>query len=151
MGGIFSAALAGALFGIGLILSGMTDPRKVTGFLDVAGAWDPSLALVMVGALAVGVFAFGAARRRTRAWSGTAIHLPARTAIDTRLVVGSALFGIGWGMAGFCPGPALVAIAGAGDIAGGAAVFVAAMAAGMLVHDGVAAKRRPSAPPAIDA
>jgi uncharacterized membrane protein YedE/YeeE len=123
--------LTGLLFGIGLIVSGMSDPGKVLGFLDVAGAWDPSLAFVMAGAIAVGVGAFALARRRTRAFLGGAIQLPAATVIDRPLVIGSLMFGVGWGLAGFCPGPALVAL-GAGYAQ--AAVFVLAMVAGMLLQ-----------------
>jgi len=126
------ALLAGLVFGIGLIASGMTDPAKVKGFLDLFGAWDPSLAFVMGGAIAVGVAAFRMARGRRRSWSGDAIEIPADTTIDARLVCGGVLFGIGWGIAGFCPGPALVALGG-GMVEAGA--FVAAMLTGMLLHD----------------
>ena len=122
--------LVGLLFGIGLIVSGMTDPAKVIGFLDVAGTWDPSLAFVMSGAIAVGAAAFALARRRTTAFLGGAMQLPGKGAIDRRLVVGSLVFGAGWGLAGFCPGPALVAL-GAGYPQ--AAVFTLAMLAGMLL------------------
>jgi uncharacterized protein len=122
---------AGLVFGIGLILSGMSDPSKVIGFLDVAGAWDPSLAFVMAGAILVGFFAFGLARQRTQAFLGGAMHLPQRRDIDLRLVGGSVLFGIGWGLAGFCPGPALVSFGAGYDKA---AVFVIAMLAGMAAH-----------------
>lgn len=123
--------LVGLLFGMGLILSGMTDPGKVTGFLDLAGAWDPSLALVMGGAIAMGLFAFAAARRRTTAFLGGAMQLPANGRIDRRLVVGGLVFGAGWGLAGFCPGPALVSL-GAGHWQ--ALLFSSAMLAGMAVH-----------------
>ena len=126
------ALLSGLVFGLGLIAGGMTDPAKVKGFLDLFGAWDPSLALVMGGAIAVGVLAFAAARRRRTAWTGDAMEIPSVTAIDRRLVGGGVLFGIGWGIAGFCPGPALVAL---GSGLGSAGVFVAAMLAGMLLHD----------------
>ncbi len=126
------ALLSGLIFGLGLIAGGMTDPAKVKAFLDLFGAWDPSLALVMGGAIAVGVFAFAAARRRQRSWTGEPIELPASTLIDGRLVAGGVLFGAGWGVAGFCPGPALVA-AGSGSPA--ALGFLAAMLAGMLIHD----------------
>src|SRR5205814_4786670 len=100
---------AGVIFAVGLGLSGMTQPAKVLGFLDVAGAWDPSLALVMVGAIAVGAVAFAVAGRLTATLLGTPMALPTGRGIDRRLVLGSLAFGVGWGLAGFCPGPALVA------------------------------------------
>lgn len=124
----FASLLAGLVFGLGLIASGMANPAKVLGFLDLAGAWDPSLAFVMAGAIAVGTVAFRVARRRTVSLLGAEMRLPAARDIDRRLVAGSLLFGIGWGMGGFCPGPALVAL-GMGEIK--ALVFVAAMLAGM--------------------
>lgn len=124
--------LAGLAFGLGLILAGMTDPLKVKAFLDLAGAWDPSLGLVMGAAIAVGVPAFAWARRLPRSFTGTAMEIPQLTAIDTRLLLGGALFGLGWGLAGLCPGPALVAL---GSGAWQAALFVLAMLAGMVVHD----------------
>jgi uncharacterized membrane protein YedE/YeeE len=127
-----SEFLIGLLFGIGLLLSGMTDPGKVIGFLDLAGAWDPSLALVMGGAILVGVFAFGVARKRTTSFLGSPMRLPTSRDIDTRLVAGSLLFGVGWGLAGFCPGPALVSL-GAGQPK--AVVFVLAMLAGMILFE----------------
>ena len=126
-----AAFFAGLVFGIGLLVSGMTDPGKVKGFLDVAGAWDPSLAFVMAGASAVGLFAFALAKRRAQAFLGGAMRLPQRRDIDGRLVGGSIVFGIGWGLAGFCPGPALVSL-GSGEAK--AAVFVAGMLAGMLAY-----------------
>ena len=128
----FVEFLVGLLFGVGLLLSGMTDPGKVTGFLDLAGAWDPSLALVMGGAIGVGVFAFAFARRRTAAFLGGAMQLPTSRDIDRRLVLGSLVFGVGWGLAGFCPGPAIVSV-GAGHWQ--AMVFTVAMLAGMAVHE----------------
>lgn len=133
------ALASGLVFGLGLIAGGMTDPAKVKGFLDLFGAWDPSLAFVMGGAIAVGVFAFAAGRRRNRSWTGDPMEIPTSTVIDRRLVLGGVLFGIGWGIGGFCPGPALVAL---GSGLGSAAVFVAAMLAGMLIHDRVFAKPR---------
>jgi len=122
----------GLLFGLGLILSGMTDPGKVLGFLDLAGVWDPSLALVMGGAIAVGVLAFALAKRRGSSLLGSPLHLPTNTRLDRRLILGSLAFGIGWGMAGLCPGPALVSMA-AGQ--GKALLFVLAMLAGMRLFD----------------
>lgn len=124
--------VSGLVFGIGLILAGMTEPLKVKGFLDLAGAWDPSLALVMGGAIALGVVAFARARRRDRSWTGAPIEIPNNKVIDRRLVTGGVLFGIGWGIAGFCPGPALVAL---GSGVGSAGIFVAAMLVGMVLHD----------------
>lgn len=126
-----SAFAAGLVFGVGLILSGMTDPGKVIGFLDLAGSWDPSLAFVMGGAILVGAFAFAFAQRRAHSFLGGAMHLPRNRDIDKRLLGGSLLFGIGWGLAGFCPGPALVSFASGVDPA---AVFVAAMLGGMVVY-----------------
>jgi uncharacterized membrane protein YedE/YeeE len=132
------AILSGLVFGLGLIAGGMTDPAKVKGFLDLFGAWDPSLGLVMGGAIAVGVFAFAAAKRRTVTWTGEHMEIPTSTVIDTRLILGGVLFGAGWGIGGFCPGPALVAL---GSGLGSAAMFVAAMLAGMLLHDRFLAKQ----------
>jgi uncharacterized membrane protein YedE/YeeE len=127
-----SEFLVGLLFGLGLLLSGMTDPGKVIGFLDLSGMWDPSLAFVMGGAIAVGFFAFALAKKRTSSFLGGALHLPTSSQIDKRLLIGSALFGAGWGIAGFCPGPGLVSMA-AGQPK--AAVFVVAMLAGMVVFE----------------
>ncbi len=129
-----SEFFVGLLFGWGLLISGMTDPGKVIGFLDLAGAWDPSLALVMGGAIAIGFFAFGAAKKRTSNFLGGALHLPTSRDLDKRLLLGSLLFGAGWGLAGFCPGPGIVSMA-AGQPK--AAVFVVAMIAGMLVFEWV--------------
>src|SRR5512137_2507533 len=126
------AIISGLVFGLGLIAGGMTDPAKVKGFLDLFGAWDPSLGLVMGGAIAVGVFAFAAGKRRRVAWTGEHMEIPTSTVIDTRLILGGVLFGAGWGISGFCPGPALVALGSGLD---SAAIFVAAMLAGMLLHD----------------
>jgi uncharacterized protein len=125
---IFVAAVAGLVFGLGLILSGMANPAKVLGFLDLAGAWDPSLAFVMGGAIGVGSVAFAIAKRRSTSLLGQPMRLPQATQIDRKLMLGSTLFGIGWGVAGFCPGPALVAL-GMGEVK--ALVFVIAMTAGM--------------------
>lgn len=118
----------GLVFGLGLIVSGMTDPAKVLGFLDLAGPWDPSLAFVMGGAILVGVCAFALARRRRTSVLGAAMQMPAARHIDRPLVLGSLVFGAGWGIAGFCPGPAIVSL-GAGEPK--AVVFVLAMLAGM--------------------
>ena len=122
------AFVAGLVFGLGLIVAGMVNPAKILGFLDIAGTWDPSLALVMVGAIAVGLVAFALARRRTMSALGLPMLLPSQRTVDARLVGGSLVFGIGWGLAGFCPGPAIVAL-GAGYAKG--AVFVVAMLLGM--------------------
>ena len=126
--------LSGLVFGAGLIVSGMGNPAKVLGFLDIAGRWDPSLALVMGGAVAVGLVAFAIAKRRQTTWLGLPMVLPAATVIDRRLVIGSVLFGVGWGLAGICPGPAIVLV-GAGVAKG--VIFMAAMLAGMAVFEGV--------------
>jgi uncharacterized membrane protein YedE/YeeE len=126
------AILSGLVFGLGLIAGGMTDPAKVKAFLDLFGAWDPSLAFVMGGAILVGVFAFAAARRRSRSWSGEPMELPTSRVIDRRLLLGGVLFGIGWGIGGFCPGPALVAL---GSGLAQAWNFVPAMLVGMWLHD----------------
>ena len=134
---IFSIA-SGLIFGLGLILGGMSDPAKVKAFLDLFGNWDPSLAFVMGGAIAVGVFAFAAGKKRGTSWTGERMEIPTSKVIDTRLIVGGVLFGTGWGIGGFCPGPALVAL-GSGLMP--AAAFIAAMLAGMVVHDRFLAKR----------
>lgn len=136
----FTALLGGLVFGLGLLLSGMANPAKVLAFLDLAGPWDPSLALVMVGAIAVGLLAFVLARGRQVSLLGVSMRLPSAGQIDRRLVVGSTLFGVGWGLAGFCPGPALVAL-GMGN--GKALVFTLAMLAGMGLFE-VLEKRRAS-------
>lgn len=125
---VIAAFVAGLVFGLGLILSGMVDPAKVLGFLDLAGLWDPSLAFVMAGAIAIGIFAFALARQRTVSYLGLKMKLPTARQIDRRLIGGSLLFGVGWGIAGFCPGPGLVAL-GMGQLK--ALVFTVAMLAGM--------------------
>jgi uncharacterized protein len=125
---VFASLLAGLVFGLGLIVSGMADPSKVLGFLDLGGAWDPSLAFVMAGAIAVGAVAYVVARKRTLSFLGATMKLPTSRDIDGRLVIGSVVFGIGWGVAGFCPGPGLVAL-GMGEIK--ALIFVVAMLVGM--------------------
>ncbi|RDT53400.1 YeeE/YedE family protein [Escherichia coli] len=127
---LFFALLSGLLFGIGLIVSGMANPAKVMGFLDITRVWDPSLAFVMGGAISVGFFAFRIAARRKRPLCGDKMHLPTANHIDKRLVGGALLFGIGWGLAGICPGPGLVLL-GAGFRQG--VIFVLAMLAGMLL------------------
>ncbi|WP_375170020.1 DUF6691 family protein [Marinobacter sp.] len=137
----FASLLAGLVFGLGLLISGMANPDKVLGFLDLAGPWDPSLALVMVGAIMVGAIGVAVARRRTLSFLGASISLPTNTRIDKRLVFGSLTFGMGWGLAGFCPGPGLVAL-GAGELK--ALVFVAAMVAGMAVFEVIERRRAKS-------
>jgi uncharacterized protein len=137
----FTAFVAGLVFGLGLVVSGMANPAKVLGFLDVAGAWDPSLALVMAGSIAVGSVGFALAARRSVSLLGAPMRLPDTRHIDRRLVIGSLLFGIGWGIAGFCPGPGLVAL-GMGEAK--AAVFVAAMLLGMGIFE-LAERRKQAA------
>lgn len=137
-----AAALAGLVFGIGLIVSGMANPAKVIGFLDLFGRWDPSLALVMAGAIGVGVVGFTLAKRRTQTLLGEVLVLPSNTTVDRRLLGGSLLFGIGWGVAGFCPGPALVAL---GMLQLQAVVFVVAMVVGMAVFEWLERRGRVSA------
>ncbi|HEY5804117.1 MAG TPA: YeeE/YedE family protein [Lysobacter sp.] len=124
---VVHGVVAGALFGLGLAVSGMTNPDKVLNFLDVAGHWDPSLALVMGAALAVSLPGFAWARRRGCALTGEPLPAPPASTIDRRLLFGSALFGFGWGVAGYCPGPALANLAH-GTLE--AVVFVTAMLAG---------------------
>ena len=124
----------GLTFGLGLLISGMTDPGKVQGFLDLAGAWDPSLAFVMGGGVMVGLLGFGVAKKKVISLSGAPFHWPEMTQIDRPLVLGSLIFGMGWGLAGFCPGPALVAMASGNDKA---LVFVLAMLVGMALFDRV--------------
>ena len=138
----FSEFIVGLLFGWGLLISGMTDPGKVIGFLDIAGAWDPSLAFVMGGGVLVGLVGFTVAKKRTTSFLGSAMHLPTARDIDRRLVLGSLTFGAGWGLAGFCPGPGLVAM-GAGESK--AALFVVAMIAGMLVFEWLDRRAKASA------
>ena len=127
---VLASLLAGLVFGIGLIVSGMANPARVLGFLDLAGAWDPSLALVMIGAIAIGTAAFFIARQRAVSLLGVAMRLPASRDIDRRLIGGGLLFGVGWGIAGICPGPGVVVL-GMGEVKG--LVFVAAMLAGMAI------------------
>jgi uncharacterized membrane protein YedE/YeeE len=127
---LYSQYLIGVLFGFGLIISGMSNPKKVLAFLDITGDWDPSLMFVMGGAVIVGLGGFYLASKRTEAFFGGALHVPTRRDISKPLVIGSLIFGVGWGIAGFCPGPAIVAI-GAGQLK--ALVFVLAMIVGMIV------------------
>ena len=129
---VVSALIAGLLFGVGLMVSGMANPAKILGFLDLWGRWDPSLAFVMIGAIAVGSIGFAIATRRKTSLLGLPIQLPASSTVTLRLVLGSAAFGVGWGLAGFCPGPALVALGAGYAKAWG---FVAAMLAGMVVFE----------------
>jgi len=131
-----ASLVAGALFGAGLLVSGMTQPSKVVGFLDIGGgAWDPSLAFVMVGAIGVFAIAYRLIARRRRTLFGGPLYLPTAQRVDAALIGGAAIFGVGWGLAGYCPGPALVsAAAGAAP----ALVFVGAMIVGMMLA------RRPS-------
>jgi uncharacterized membrane protein YedE/YeeE len=129
---IVFAFAAGLVFGIGLIVSGMSDPSKVLGFLDLAGGWDPSLAFVMGGAVLVGLAAFRIAGKRQRTLLGGALHLPTATRIDRRLVLGGLTFGVGWGLAGYCPGPALASLASGRSEP---LIFSAAMLAGMAIFE----------------
>lgn len=128
---VASAFGAGGLFGVGLVVSGMTDPAKVRGFLDLAGSWDPSLAFVMGGAIPVAAAGFALARRRRTSLLGEPIPTLPRRGVDARTLLGAAAFGVGWGLGGFCPGPAVVAL---GTGSPRALLFVAAMVAGAALH-----------------
>jgi uncharacterized membrane protein YedE/YeeE len=128
--GLISQFCIGVFFGWGLIISGMTNPQKILGFLDLAGQWDPSLIFVMVGAVIVGLAGFYVVSKRTETFFGGAFHVPTRRDITKPLVIGSLIFGAGWGIAGFCPGPAIVAL-GAGHLK--AFAFLAAMLVGMEI------------------
>jgi uncharacterized membrane protein YedE/YeeE len=142
MTALISAAFCGVVFGLGLLISGMAQPAKVLNFLDVFGRWDPSLAVVMAAALAASWVGFALARRRQKPACAERWHWPDRTEIDAPLIAGSALFGIGWGLAGLCPGPALV------DLLTGSlkvVAFVIAMGGGMIVHDAWRGRARSSA------
>ena len=139
------ALVVGLIFGLGLCLSGMSEPTKVLGFLDLTGAWDPSLAFVMGGAIALALPAFALARRRRVNWLGGDIDVPNLRAIDAPLLLGAAIFGVGWGLAGVCPGPGIVDV---GFLSPSAMIFVAAMAAGMLLWR-VAGGLRLRAQPAV--
>jgi len=127
-----NAFLVGLLFGLGLIVSGMTDPSKVIGFLDLAGTWDPSLAFVMAGAILIGAGAFTMAKKRQRSLLGAPMRLSTATELDSRLLLGSLVFGIGWGLSGFCPGPAVVSAAAGQPKAW---IFVASMLAGIALYN----------------
>lgn len=143
---VVMAFIVGLVFGIGLMISGMTDPAKVQGFLDLAGKWDPSLAFVMGGAILVGLVAFPVAAGRDRSLLGDVMHLPTATRIDRRLVLGGLAFGAGWGLAGFCPGPALASLA-SGSVK--ALIFTVAMLVGMGIFEVIernAAATKPSSP-----
>lgn len=129
---VFTALLAGLIFGLGLILGGMASPAKVWAFLNITALWDPSLAFVMGGAIAVGLIAFSIAKKRSRSYLDLPMHIPTSCHIDARLMVGSLIFGIGWGLAGICPAPALVLL-GAGSMKG--AIFLVAMLAGMGIFE----------------
>jgi uncharacterized membrane protein YedE/YeeE len=124
--------LAGLIFGTGLCVSGMIQPSKVLGFLDLAGRWDPSLAFVMAGAISVGAVAFSTAGKRTATLLGNAFDIPTKRDIDRRLLTGSLIFGVGWGLSGICPGPAIALLAFGSSQA---ITFVAAMLAGMLIFE----------------
>lgn len=126
-----AALVCGLIFAFGLELSGMTEPAKVIGFLDVAGDWDPSLACVMGGALLVAWLAFRNILRRSRPVLADRFHLPSTSELDGRLLSGAAIFGVGWGLAGYCPGPAIVSVWSGGWAA---PVFVVAMIVGMMLH-----------------
>lgn len=136
------ALMSGLVFGLGLIVSGMTDPSKVQAFLDLAGNWDPSLAFVMAGALLIGSLTFPFAAGRPYSLLGEAIHLPTATKIDRRLVLGSLTFGVGWGLAGYCPGPVLASLAQGGTKP---LIFFISMVAGMLVFE-IMGRIRPQTP-----
>jgi uncharacterized protein len=129
---LVTAFLSGLLFGAGLILSGMSNPAKVLAFLDAAGTWDPSLLFVMAGAIVVAAIGFRVARTRVQPLFGSAIHLPGAGRVDVRLVLGRLTFGVGWGLIGYCPGPALTALAVGGR---STLLFVAAMVAGMAIFE----------------
>ena len=148
MAAILSSLLCGLLFGLGLVISAMTQPAKVLGFLDIFGAWDASLAVTMIAALAVSATGFALARRRGRPVCAPQSQWPSKTAIDPPLIVGAVLFGIGWGLVGLCPGPALVDLA---TLSPRVIAFVLAMAAGMALHETwQSLAPRPAAAPAAD-
>ena len=130
--------ISGLLFGFGLLLSGMADPAKVQNFLDLFGTWDPSLAFVMGGAIAVTMPGFWLVIRRNKPFFNDVFHLPSRTDLDARLITGAAIFGVGWGLGGFCPGPAITALLLAAE---GTLIFVATMLTGMAASKYVLQRR----------
>lgn len=132
------ALLAGLIFGLGLVISGMTNPDRILAFLDIAGIWNPSLAFVMVSAIGVSAPAFAYARRNGRSLLGVELSLPNRSHIPPRLLIGAGLFGVGWGLSGFCPGPAIVALA---YLDGRVMLFVAMLALGWLLADWLDTRR----------
>ncbi|MFC0179937.1 DUF6691 family protein [Thorsellia kenyensis] len=131
------ALLSGLVFGIGLVISGMANPEKVLSFLSITNDWDPSLAFVMIGAISVSIIGFMMAKKRRVSYLNQTIILPTQTRIDNKLVLGAVLFGLGWGIAGICPGPGLVLIS-LGEIKG--SIFMAAMLLGMMLFELVASK-----------
>lgn len=133
------AWVSGIVFGLGIILSGMVNPAIVLAFLDVTGRWDPSLAWVMAAAVAVGSIAFTIAKKRKKSYLGGSIQIPSVTKIDVRLILGGIVFGIGWGIAGICPGPALVLV-GSGSLE--AIIFLTAMLLGMGVFEAIQQKHQ---------
>jgi uncharacterized membrane protein YedE/YeeE len=136
---LLTAFLSGLIFGVGLLLAGMANPAKVLAFLDIAGHWDPSLALVMGGAIPVSAIGFYLTRQRSAPLFGDNFQVPSNRKLDKRLVLGALGFGVGWGLAGFCPGPALVAL-GTGSLK--PVVFVAAMLSGMVIFEMLERKKR---------
>ena len=136
---LLTAFLSGLIFGVGLLLAGMANPAKVLAFLDIAGHWDPSLALVMGGAIPVSAIGFYLTRQRSAPLFGDNFQAPSNRKLDKRLVLGALGFGVGWGLAGFCPGPALVAL-GTGSLK--PVVFVAAMLSGMVIFEMLERKKR---------
>lgn len=134
---ILIALLAGLVFGLGLILSGMTNPDNIQNFLDVSGNWDPALLFVMVGAILVSAIAFFWIKKRSSSLLGVPIQLPTNKIIDKKLIIGAALFGLGWGLGGFCPGPAIAALITQSEESG---LFIVSMVVGMLVFNKVAVK-----------
>jgi uncharacterized membrane protein YedE/YeeE len=134
-----TALLSGLIFGIGLILAGMSNPAKVLAFLDITALWDPSLGLVMGGAIAVGFVAFKIAGKRSRSFLGLPMNIPSSRIIDNRLIIGALIFGIGWGLVGICPAPAFVLL-GAGSVKG--IVFLIAMLVGMGIFEIVESRRK---------